>query len=1124
MNTSASDYQAMSQAEHIFKICDTYIGSDEHAPRDTWVLNLENQKIEMKSITLPQAVERLFLEIISNAGDNADRSIRNGIPCKLIKVEMTPETITVINDGAPIPIEMHPTEGVWVPELIFGRLLTSSNYDTSKVRMGCGRNGYGAKLVNIFSKSFEIEVGDSIRKLKYQQRWTDHMSQRSDPEITEYKGDSFVRVTYDLDFDRFNYKEYPSEAFELFARYTIDFSLTCKVPVQFNDYTYKQMTVYDYSKLYFGEISNHITHQQKQGNTEVEVCILDTPNEGVSISFVNGMMTMDGGVHVQSVIKSFSSDLLSIVNEGVDKSVSANINDVKNNVSMIIVGRIPDPKFTSQTKTSLAGPTPKVQFQSKTLEEVKKWKLLQTLYALVELKQFGKLSKTDGKKKRLVDVGKGEDANFAGTQNSHKCTLYVVEGKSAMGYAVKDISLVPKGRDYIGVYPMKGKLLNAMNANAQQIAENKELCDLKQILGLRENTDYTLKENFDTLRYGKLVILADSDDDGKHIIGLILNYIFCRFRTLLQRGFVLFRRTPILRVTHGSNKLKFYTHGQYEEWVSKTPDYKIYKHKYYKGLGTSSDKDIADDFKDPRVVICIYDDTTEDSLRLAFDSKQADQRKGWIARWRDALQVEDLQMQPISDFVSRELIHFVKANMERSLPRFLDGLKISQRKALWAAVKKWMGSGSRLIKDKPAEMKVAQFASYVAGETNYAHGEMCLAATIVGMAQDFVGANNLPYFTQDGQFGTRNLGGKDAANTRYSYTRPEWWLSYVFKKEDLALLDFVIEEGEEVEPITFLPIIPMQLVNGSVGIGSGYSTFIPNHNPIDIVDWLVKRINGLTPDPIKPWYKGFIGTITITNKKYVRNINENGEVIREEHTNPDHPVGIDAIPEPESGLTMVTRGKYSTLKKSVKITELPIGRWTTDAYREYVKMVKEKIASDVQNRSTHDKINFELMSFKHVAGYDTLKLQRGFGLTNMNTLDNENTPQHHESTQDILEQFYQQRLHYYELRKKNMLEKIQSEIRSRRERMNLISAILSGELVVFKRKKEDILKDFERLGLNKDLFSHIRLTNMSEDEVADLQSEIDGLSNDFENLTQTPPTQLWLNDLDDFKKEYIKRM
>lgn len=1160
---SARDYKKLEQRDHIYKIPDTYVGSDEKEPRDerVWV----NGALTSCSVQLPEAVERVFLEILSNAGDNVEKSRREGIPMKKIEVTMNNTTITVRNGGRTIPIEEHPDEKMWVPEMIFGYLLTSSNYEGE--RIGCGRNGYGAKLTNIFSKHFIVEVGDSKRGLSYKQEWKENMTIRGDPQIKKYKGENYVKVTYTLDFKRFGYESYDDEAYALFSRHCADIGFTCKVDVSFNDTLFSTADAKEYVKLIVPEAKNVLVHHEwpdlPNGTTikdakkdwsilpTIELCIVDAVDLGCSISFVNGIPTKEGGVHLNSAHSALVNPLLDYVN-GEKKSKGAKTtnttkttkttkasdkdekkkliklkpSDVTPHFIIILNCRLTDPKFKSQSKTVLASPKPKITLKESELSSIAKWDAVNQLFIELDSKRNASLAKSDGKKNRHISIPKADDANEAGSSRSHKCTLYVVEGKSASGYATVAVSMLEGGKDWNGILPIQGKLLNVMNATPDKILENKEIAYLKKMLGLREGLDYSVEENFSTLRYGSLVILADADNDGKHIIGLILNFFHCRFPSLLKRGFVYYLKTPIIRAFKGKQTENFFSLGEYIEWKERT-NLTGWKIHYFKGLGSSKDEHIKMDLEDPYFVSCMYDDNAEKNIKLAFDEKLSDNRKDWIADWEPVIEIEErMDSQPISEFINKELVEFSFANLHRSVPRLLDGLKPSQRKAVYGAFIKWGSKNG--IKANCEQMKVAQFSSLIIEKSQYHHGNKSMEDTIVGMAQDFVGSNNMPYFTKEGQFGTRVKGGKDASSSRYIFTKPAWWMNYVYRPEDTPLLNYLEEEGEKIEPEVYLPIIPLCLVNGSQGIGTGHSTFVPCHNPLDLVTWLKKRLqieNGSNSKQSKkglpkviPWYLGFVGTISIQIRApRDDNEDENLEGVEEEQFE-------NSLPS----LRMVTEGLFNVKDGKCIITELPIGRWTSD-YKQWLdSKIESKDLRSYRDISQPNTVHFELTGFSHPETI-SLRLRKSYGLTNMVLFDKSNHPMRYDSTNDILEAFFEERFPYYELRKKNMIDSLNAEIADLSDKQRFIELVRDGKIQIIVegkregRKKDEIHKDMDKYKIPRPILDVVKLNHFTAEKLSKLRQKITELTTERDRLQKITPAEFWMNDLNEFDQEYKRR-
>lgn len=1030
---------------------------------------------------------------------------------------------------------------------------------------------------NIFSKKFNITVADPHNEKIYKQSWSENMTQRTEPDIQHYDKSkpAFVEVVYNMDFPRFKYLEYPDETFSLFARHAADMSFTLKIPVVFEAHldqnkVYKKNfninTAKEYAKLYIGKekIKNFLLYIDWPEGTEiitkggvnfsknkgvlpsVEICAVDTPDEAIKVAFVNGMWTRNGGVHYESAFKAISSGIIKNINENKkntnEKTPKITPSDVKKHISIFVNCWLGNPKFDSQSKNELKSPTPKIVISDDILKCIGKWEVVSRLYAELDAKLFRTIIKTDGKKKRFLSgMDKLDEANKAATNESHNCTLYITEGDSAKTFANKLCSYVPggKGRDYIGVYALRGKPLNVMNAPYMTVAENKEINELKKILGLREGVDYTIDENYKTLRYGHLMILTDADIDGKHILGLILNLFYCKFPTLLMRGYIKYMRTKILEVQKGKNRYKFYTQHDYDEWKKNTPDWNSWTTKYFKGLGTSTDMDIQEESLQPRFVSTYFDDSAPRFIRLAFDQSLSNNRKMWITQWVPDYRVETLNVQPISDFINHEFIQFSIADICRSVPRFLDGLKTSQRKIIWGAMLYWG------LKQKKEEVKVAQLAAYISQKLNYHYGEKSLENAIVGLAQNFPGSNNLPYLQREGQFGSRSLLGKDAAHSRYIKTKLENYIPYIFRKEDIPILDIIEEEGKKIEPVTLLPIIPMHLVNGVLGIGTGWSSNIVSHDPLDLVYWLQCKILGKPLINIKPWYRDFSGEISLKYKQNAESEEDHENDTLEFDNNTDDITSEKDTDEvcidKNTKISMISKGVFNEIgKNKIVVTEIPIGR-SINKYKLFLDILREKkIIKKYQNYSTPDKPNFQISGMQSPS-LRTLKLIKSYGMSNMVLLSNDNKPIKYDTVNDILESFYTLRLAYYVKRKTYIINDIDIQLSLISNKINFVLAVIKGydllqtdksltiqeansqgAILVIKKNKKEVEEQMQILNFDTNLLKKISLHNLTLEEVQALQKEMTDLQIEKEIKTNTRPEDLWLSDLSDFVKVYCK--
>ena len=1129
-----SDYKHLDNREHLLKRASMYILNDNKLLRDEWVFDLDKKVMKVEEIDFTQGCERIFLEILSNASDNCGRSRRARVDTGKIEVTMNKYDIVVKNYGLPIPTCMHDTEGVYVPELIFGTVNSSSNYEGDRHEVGL--NGIGSKATNVFSKRFEVYIENSVSKQSYKQVWENNMLICNKPVIRKYTGKiSSTTISYTMDFKHFGYTEYPPEAFELFSRHTADTSFTSKVPTSFNELTFNYDNIKEYARLYFGDVvDNSIIHRQE--NPFVELLIMDTPDNGYHISFVNCMMTKDGGCHVESAIKAVGEPIVNMMNEHImkkkkidikeKKSQMINLRDVKPHISLLLSCKLVNPDFNGQSKTELNKPVPKITIDSTTIDQIQNWELIKRLYAALEAKQYASLSKTDGKMSKFVELEKGRDAVQAGETKRMDCILCATEGKSGAGYMNVYISMLEDGPSFYGLLPLKGKCLNVMNVEKARANKNKEIILIKKMLGLKEGLDYTDPINFKTLRYGKFMICADSDKDGAHILGLIINFFHCHFPSLLKvPGFLIYKRTPILRMTKGKKVEKFYTQREYELWLTKqitAGTEKGWKAKYFKGLGTSLNGDVADDNKDERLVVTIYDEDAPKAINLAFHKDMRFERKDWILNFEERTDVDSMSNQPISLFINHEMILFSISDLKRSIPKLSDGCKESHRKIL-AGSHKLFNIGS--LNANYTECRVVDLDSYCSREMVYHHGNDILGNVIIKMAQDFLGTNNINLFAPNGQYGSYYENGEDASSPRYPNTHPSVLFSYIFHQHDQALLVPMIDQGQEIEPETYFPVIPMILVNGAKGVATGFSTFIPNHNPLDIIHWLKSRLTGSINLPtLTPWYRGFEGTITIIDRKK----NKYEDVEEEILDNDDDIDSDDEALERQNIkerplLSFVTTGVYHIKNNNtIVITALPIGRSPKKYYDTILvaKMLKKKIIKKIVNKCTIDTVHFELKGYVGNPSMKSLYLRRRYSLSNMVLLDKNDRPIRYDTSNDIIETFYNDRYPIYKQRKSHMLLKIQNEIDKYQHQVKFISAILDKSLKIKNVEKSVIYNQLDMLKIPHIIYDKAKLSNLNKEEIASFSSMIDNLKKELIQLDKTSVNDLWLNDLKALEKKY----
>jgi len=1058
----AERYQKLSQREHIIHRPDTYVGSTELQTKNEWVY--ENNKIIKKDVSYSPALFKIFDEIITNSADCFNR----GGSMDTLKITIEHDSVTVYNNGCSIPIEMHETEKCFVPELIFGHLLSGENFNDDEERIGAGRNGYGSKLTNVFSKHFAIEITDGSQK--YTQIWSDNMSVVGKPKITKCSKETYISTTFFPDFALFGMQQFDIDIISLMTRRVYDIAATLgkTVKVFLNSKRLEVKSAEDYFSLYIGNKADTKRAFESVNGWDIGVACVD---DFTAVSFVNSSVTV-GGTHVNAVMDAIAKG---VVEAAAKKKTIVKPALVKSKMFIFVNAKIVNPVFSSQTKEILTSKNLKVSLSDAFLKKAVAI-LIDAVIAETNVRsslmEDKLLKKTDGvKKNRITGIKKLTDAAWAGTKHSGMCTLILTEGDSAATLAIAGLSVV--GRERYGVFPLRGKLLNVRDASASSISNNAELTSLKQILGLQSGKTY---KDTSGLRYGKVMIMTDADVDGSHISGLIMNFFHASFPSLLLiPGFLKKFITPIVVATRGKEIQEFFSLPDYEDWKKKTIEYSKWNVKYFKGLGTSTAENARAYFKNLKNLSKTFEwsDSASELIDRSFNKTRADERKNWILGFETGNQIDQTkEIIPIHDFVDKELILFSRYDVERSIPSAIDGLKPSQRKVLFGAFKRNMTT----------DTKVAQFSGYVAEKSAYHHGEASLQGTIVGMAQNFVGSNNINFLVPSGQFGSRLMGGKDSASARYIFTRLSPETRKVFPAVDDNLLKYLDDDGDQIEPEYYVPTIPTLLVNGSSGIGTGFSTNIPSFDPKDIIANVKRIIAGETLVAMTPWYRGFKGTV--------------------EETSP----GV-----------YVTKGKYETSGKTVTIGELPIGTWTND-YKEFLEgLIEKKIVTDFREKHTEENVLFEL-DFAGVPDASILKLESTVRTSNMHAFDADGKIKKYESPLDILRDWFDVRKKFYIKRKKFLLDDLTTRSTIAENKSRFIKMINDGELIVNKKSENVLVSELNFLKFYKvdNSFSYLlnmKISSMTAERALELEKEAIKLRDEVVVLASTSEMNMWLGDL-----------
>ena len=1169
---ASSNYDWLSAREHALRRPDTYAGSVVPSEYASHVFDLEGGVAKRRDIVVQVAPALLKVsdEVIVNAIDNHTRDASQ----KNIKLTFDKSGIfSVFNDGGTIPIELWQNTARYIPEILFGEMMSGENFNDDVKRVVGGRNGIGVKIAAILAEWFEVSIvnlADSVifhstsdQKLEllskkvsdqdgaralfntgtpkksgsafflnaaddgqcdkhtlimvndvvyhnvgplcYSQRFKDSLATTEPPKITRATAKnkhSSTMIRWKVNLGLLNTAAPLSDdVLALLCTRAYD-AAACthqRVAVTLNETRIPCKTIKDYALAMGGEWVGRDTIDNGPGEPSIDICIMKASDvaHGTCVGFVNGIRCSNG-THTDMVLKRIGEALSEIVKKKTKRTTTITATQLLRHLTLVIGTTIVNPAFSSQTKEKLAMRIDKLGLTytctSTLLRALERCGIVQALCdtLIAQDERFvSKAVKLD--RSRVRSIPKYERA--LKLSSKQPCSLYITEGDSAKALAVAGFSVV--GRDYNGVFPLKGKLVNVNDMSAQKAVENKEILHLTQILGLDPKLSYTPEKAL-TLPYRRLIIFTDQDHDGSHITGLVLNWLQAFFPTLLSAlpDFVNRFATPIIKAKVGGETRSFFSQVEYREWLAgRTPT----SVKYFKGLGTSDTEDAKRYFSnlDGHLIVMRHSGTVcSDAVNTFFNKHKTHERKDILSRVDSNSFVDYSQSQTTwTDFLHKEMVHFGTADNRRSLSNAIDGWKPSQRKVLAHALHR-----------KKGETRVGQFASATAETMAYHHGEASLVQTVVNMAQTWVGANNVALLQPLGMFGARHMPRTEHSAERYIFTEQHQIARKIFRAEDDPILSLQEDDGKIVEPVLFAPIIPFLLINGSDGVGTGWRAYCPSYNPIELIKstrLLVDDKRASLPEML-PWYFGYKGTIKA-------NASEKEIVF----------TGLWTIESPTS----------------IRITELPPKVWTTP----YIEWIRQHLVGDeakhfvldIIDSSTHDDVNL-LVKTKADADLANRDLAKNLKLTltvntrELNFFDADGNLCHYADVEAIMREHACFRHAMYEKRIKASIESMTHEYMLAMNKSRFISDVCDKRIV-----PSDLTSDQVRVWLRAneyydvDDFKYLEslgIFAMTRDLSQKIGRHADALHEKLEALKQTTVEQRWRDELDELEEAVTSYM
>ena len=631
IKTIEEKYQEMSEREHILERSGMWIGSNKEEEAQMFLYNRDTGKMELKDVTYIPGMLKLIDEIISNSCDEYRRKDNLGLNKIEVSVALNGTMLSVYDNGG-IPVVKHKAAGCYVPEFIFGRLRTSSNYDDTEDRNVVGTNGVGSSLSNVFSKSFIVETADKKNSITI--KWRNNMEECIDHGTPKKTKEHFTKTILELDFSRFDtqHKFYTEEFVEILHKRCIDAAVAnTGIEVVFNVYD-KTFSNIEYSETWkFNKFDEYIDLYSEYaendsftkdliyfGDSQKKVWV--SPYGNLNIGFVNGA-ECSKGTHIRAV----RNEINQSINEYLLKKekIDVGTRGIDSKYSMFIIIDVVNPAYNSQTKSELTTPVSrftrdesKFEVPKKFLDEINKSEIINTVLdwykqksAAEDAKIIRQLNKQSGKGLKRPD--KYITCSSKVKKNKQ---LWIFEGDSAKsgfrGGRIPDIQ---------AAYMMRGVPMNTFNMTPLQIMKNEVFSDLVNILGLKWGKEFDINN----LQYGKIVIASDMDVDGDKICALLC-LMFSNWPELFENNIICRSVSPIIIARKGKNCKKYY---KMEDFKKEEKQLKGYTFKYTKGLAGLSNEESKEMYHEPIFHYFKLDDMSESMFRKWFNKDDSDTRK-----------------------------------------------------------------------------------------------------------------------------------------------------------------------------------------------------------------------------------------------------------------------------------------------------------------------------------------------------------------------------------------------------------------------------------------------------------------------------------------------------------------
>lgn len=1085
----------LTDLEHCLERPDMYIGAVE--AREHIIPDASTTPMTFRTVVESPALVALANELSTNAADNVQRNV----PQKSIDLTWDGTHFIVSNDGSALPV-LKDSEGRWPIQVAFGTFRSGTNFDNKDTgkkdaKYTAGRNGYGSKGCNAFGTMMTVAVGNATDKKEMTVTWRNNMSV---VEVGKSKAWSRktnrTTVTWCPDYERLRTSPANMSLITSWLAHNVALCVPSSVKVTYNSVPVAVRTPKDVCNSLGadGPVATDVVVHDGVEVMRLAVAARDEgapiiDGAGLSYAFVNSTWCREGS-HAKMIFAALGNLVEEKANSrrGVT-NIRCTPSFLRQHAIVVATLLVDNEQFTSQTKTCLDTPASRYGWEKKWspsssfTSAVQRSPLVDRVISVSRDRTEADVAKaTKVTTSRHPSFGKYEPALARGTD----ATLVVCEGDSAGNFVRSGLASV--GRRKFGLYPLRGKFLNTRGIDAKSIVENKEAMELLKILGLQLHTTYT-EAMVAKLPYGRLMVATDQDVDGSHIAGLVFNFIdTCAPSLLAIRPDYLCRfATSLIRVSLGgkSPEIGFYSQIEYDTWCEarRAASKPLGKSRYFKGLGTSSASLAKDYFRDlatNSIVVRHTGEPCRDAMDLFFNKKRADDRKDFLTNHCDPnafVPYENAETRLVT-FVHDELLPQYGLSTLRRAIASLDGFKDATRKILY---------GARALGMKGNEgISVANAAGKIASHTNYHHRGTAMEQTIIGMAADYAGTSNINLLKPLGQFGTRyKHAAASAAYPKIALNDPIQNLLY--PSADDSILDHIVEEGLTIEPRTYYPIVAMPLVLGTKGIATGWSTDIPQHHPLDVVNMTLAHLDGAETLPsVLPWYRGF-----------------DGSVLRLSDT------------------SFAVRGTYHWEGNDLHVTEVPPHR-EVEAYKD--DWIKHEFASEVfaGAKNVDEKVHIILSGCTLSREEDLtakLGLEARGGYGNMHLLDEKGLLCKYESVDDIVRAHATMRVHAYRRRIAHAISVLERRLVVARNKATFIELVVTGRIDLRRCEDDDAahvaLHDVEldEVDGTYEYLLEMNMRNLTVERSARLRAQVTTLEGELEATRALVPEDEWRREL-----------